>query len=92
MQIDVDAQHIERMGQVAARSGAAQSCNLANKQQTEEAKQHVSSGTFQNNSANIFAQVPIAMPFSDMLRDNVESVMNLNYSNPVMNLENEFPK
>lgn len=91
MQIDVDAQRMERMGQAQARSRAAQGFNWADEQQAEVAKQYASSGTIQNNPANMLAQVPMAMAFGDMLRDNVEPVMNPNYSNPGINFGNGFP-
>lgn len=85
MQLDLDAQRVERMGQAEAKARAAQGYNWADEQQAEVAKMYASSGSVQNNPANMLAQAPMALAFGDMLRDNIEPVMNPSYSNPGMN-------
>ena len=91
LQIDVDAHRTERMAQAEARARAAQGYNWADQQQAEVAKLYAASGSLQNNPANMLAQAPMALAFGDLLRDNVEPVMNPNYSNPGMNFGNGFP-
>ena len=80
-----DAQKDVLMAQARAKARAVEGYNWADEQRAAMGKQYAESGFVQQNPATMLAQTPLAFAFGNMLRDNVEPIMNPVFSQDGLN-------
>lgn len=80
---DAEAQVIRSQGR--AQSRKAEGYNWADEQIAEITKIYASNAQISENPANMLAQAPMVMAFGNMMRENMEPVLDNTFSNPGLN-------
>ena len=80
---DSEAQVIRAQGK--AQSRKAEGYNWADEQIAEITKIYASNSQISENPANMLAQAPMVMAFGNMMRENMEPVLENSFSNPGLN-------
>ena len=72
-----------------AQSRDVEGYNWADEQIAETAKIYASNAQIAENPANMLAQAPMVMAFGNMLRENMEPVLDNSFSNPPLNFHDD---
>lgn len=80
---DADAQVIRARGNAESRK--VEGYNWADEQIAEITKIYASNAQMAENPANMLAQAPMVMAFGNMMRENMEPVLENSFSNPPLN-------
>lgn len=80
---DAEAQVIRSQGK--AQSRKAEGYNWADEQIAEITKIYASNSQISENPVNMLAQAPMVMAFGNMMRDNMEPILDNSFSNPGLN-------
>lgn len=80
---DADAQVIKARGNAESRK--VEGYNWADEQIAEITKIYASNTQMAENPANMLAQAPMVMAFGNMMRENMEPVLENSFSNPPLN-------
>lgn len=80
-----DAESIKILADANAMARKLQGYNWADEQVAEITKIYAANAGNGANPANMLAQAPMAMAFGNMLRNNMEPLMGMQFSNPPMN-------
>ena len=80
---DAEAQVIRSQGK--AQSRKVEGYNWADEQIAEITKIYASNSQMSENPANMLAQAPMVMAFGNMMRENMEPVLENSFSNPGLN-------
>ena len=88
-QTDAETEVIRAQGR--AQSRKVEGFNWADEQIAEVTKIYASNAQMAENPANMLAQAPTVLAFGNMLRDNMEPVLNNPFSNPGLNFHGNTP-